>query len=96
MSRFTNAEWDIIAVATTGVGLLAIASTVILRTFMGHMAWWEAVAQYAVSGGLLAISFFRHAFYGEAMAYSQAHLIVSGLFCAWNLYWVYRVRARPQ
>ena len=57
MSRSPNAEWDIIALATTGLGLLALAFTLIWRTRAIQMAWWEvaeAAIQYAVSGGLLA------------------------------------------
>ena len=95
MSR-GNAEWDIIAFAGTGVALLALACTIIWRTLAARTAVWEAVAQYAVSGGLLAKAALRHGFYGESVMYSQAHLIVSALFCVWNLVCIYRARTRPQ
>ena len=94
-----NAEWDITVFAGTGVALLALAGTIIWRTQATHMAWWEvaeAAIQYALSGGLLAWAALNHLFYAVSVAYSQAHLVVSALFCAWNLLWVYRARTRPK
>ena len=94
-----NAEWDVIAFAGTGVGLLGLAFTVIWRTRTTRMAWWEvaeAAIQYAVSGCLLAWAALNHGFYGVSVAYSQAHLIISTLFCAWNLFWVYRAKTEPK
>ena len=93
-----QAAWDITAVVGTGVALLVLAGTVIWRTTSTHMAWWEvaeAAIQYAFSGGLLAWSMLNHGFYDVSVAYSQAHLIISALFCAWNLLRVYWDEREP-
>lgn len=93
MKQSPNAEWDIVAIAATGAGLLGVAVTIIWRALSAEISVWEATVQYALSGGLLAAAAIRHGFYVESVSFSQTHLVVSVIFCFWNLISIYRVKA---